>query len=139
MGGVYKRTRSIMEWKAPLYLEKYVWWKGGLILLSELRAVFAEKLQALKTPTLPTGTSTGSDVLVFPATRPDVSGEPTMNEDLRPEFDASRTYKPFEPHVAESKWQFCNCLSCQNKRATIDALPGKPIDYNVYRHKDEKY
>jgi len=135
MGGVYK----VLRWKTPLGIEEWVWHNGSLMRLGDLRSLIEQSLQRSRMNTWPTGTSTVLGVLVFPATRPDVSGEPIMNEDLRPEFDASRAYKPFEPHVAESKWQFCNCLSCQNKRATIDALPGKPIDYNVYRHKDEKY
>lgn len=47
--------------------------------------------------------------------------------------------EPFEKHVAESVWQTCNCLTCQNKRATLDALQGKPIDYRTFRNKDERY
>lgn len=46
---------------------------------------------------------------------------------------------PLEPHRAESKWQFCNCGTCQRKRQTIDALPGQKLNYSTYRHKDEKY
>lgn len=47
--------------------------------------------------------------------------------------------KPLEQHTAESKWQFCNCETCQRKRQTIDALPGQKLNYSTYRHKDEKY
>jgi len=54
-------------------------------------------------------------------------------------FEVPREYKPLEKHVAESKWQYCNCKSCQDIRFFIDAQPGTPIDYNTYRHKDEKY
>jgi hypothetical protein len=46
---------------------------------------------------------------------------------------------PIEKHTADSKWQFCNCKTCQTKRLTLDSLPGKPIDYATYRRKDEKY
>ena len=139
MGEVYKRSRSIIEWKTPLRLENYLWWNGGLIPLEELISQFAPKQPAPKTNTLPTATSIGSGVLVFPVRRPGVSGELVMNEHLRPEFDKTREYKPLEKHVAESKWQFCNCLSCQNKRALLDSLPGKAIDYQTYRRKDERY
>jgi len=135
MGEVYK----VLRWKTPLGMEEWVWHNGSLMRLGDLRSLVEQSLQRPRMNTSLTGTSTVLDVLVFPATRPGVSGELIMNEDLRPEFDASRAYKPFEPHVAESKWQFCNCLSCQNKRATIDALPGKPIDYTKYRRNDEKY
>ena len=48
-------------------------------------------------------------------------------------------YLPMEKHVAESKWQFCNCKSCQDKRFLLDSLPGKPIDYATFRLKDERY
>jgi len=44
-----------------------------------------------------------------------------------------------EPHTAESRWQFCMCGSCREKRRLLDMLPGKAIDYQTYRHKDEKY
>jgi oligoribonuclease (3'-5' exoribonuclease) len=50
-----------------------------------------------------------------------------------------REYAPLEKHVAESKWQFCNCQSCQDRRFLLDSLPGTKIDYATYRHKDEKY
>lgn len=48
-------------------------------------------------------------------------------------------YVPFEKHTAESRWQFCNCQSCQDYRRLIERMPGKPIDFKTYRHKDEKY
>jgi hypothetical protein len=44
-----------------------------------------------------------------------------------------------EKHTAESKWQFCMCGSCREKRRLLDMLPGKAIDYSTFRHKDEKY
>jgi hypothetical protein len=47
--------------------------------------------------------------------------------------------EPFEKHTGDSKWQFCNCLTCQNKRCFLDGLPGKPIDYQTFRNKDERY
>jgi len=47
--------------------------------------------------------------------------------------------KPFQVHVAESKWQFCNCKSCQDYRFLIECQPGKPVDFKTYRKKDEKY
>ena len=54
--------------------------------------------------------------------------------------DPNRDYhRPFEKHTADSKWQFCNCQSCQDIRFFIDAQPGTPIDYATYRHNDEKY
>jgi hypothetical protein len=46
---------------------------------------------------------------------------------------------PFEKHTADSKWQFCNCQSCQEIRFRLDSMPGPKIDYNTYRHKDEPY
>jgi len=46
---------------------------------------------------------------------------------------------PLEPHTAESKWQFCNCRSCQGKRALILSMPGKEIDFAKYRRSDERY
>jgi hypothetical protein len=53
--------------------------------------------------------------------------------------DPNRNYKPFEKHVAESRWQYCCCQSCQDKRFFLDSLPGPPIDYNTLRHKGENY
>ena len=46
---------------------------------------------------------------------------------------------PTEKHTAESKWQFCNCETCQRRRRFIDRAPGGPIDYPTYRRKDERY
>jgi hypothetical protein len=46
---------------------------------------------------------------------------------------------PLEVHTADSKWQFCNCETCQRRRMLIDSCPGTPIKYETYRHKDEKY
>lgn len=48
-------------------------------------------------------------------------------------------FEPFEKHVAESKWQFCKCETCQRKRKFLDSLPGDRIDYATFRLKDEKY
>lgn len=50
-----------------------------------------------------------------------------------------REYAPKEKHVAESKWQTCNCQRCQDKRFFLDRAPGTPIDYATFRHRDEKY
>ena len=47
--------------------------------------------------------------------------------------------KPLEKHTADSKWQFCNCKSCQEKRFMLDSLPGPKIDYTTFRLKDERY
>lgn len=47
---------------------------------------------------------------------------------------------PLEVHTADSKWQFCNCESCQRRRMLIDATPGKKLDFATYRsNRDEKY
>jgi len=46
---------------------------------------------------------------------------------------------PLEKHTADSKWQFCNCETCQRKRMYLDSLPGPKIDYATFRHKDERY
>jgi len=46
---------------------------------------------------------------------------------------------PKEKHTADSKWQFCNCQSCQEIRMRIDSMPGVKFDYATYRHRDEKY
>ncbi len=51
----------------------------------------------------------------------------------------TREYKPMEKHTADSKWQFCNCKSCQDKRYFLDSLPGPKIDFATFRHRDEKY
>ena len=50
-----------------------------------------------------------------------------------------KNYLPLEKHTADSKWQFCNCRSCQDRRRLIDNAPGTKIDYATYRRKDEKY
>jgi len=52
---------------------------------------------------------------------------------------AEPNYLPKEKHTADSKWQFCNCESCQDKRFLLDSMPGKPIDYATFRLKDERY
>jgi len=46
---------------------------------------------------------------------------------------------PIEKHTAESRWQYCNCKTCQSKRIFLDALPGQKIDYNTFRHRGENY
>jgi hypothetical protein len=48
-------------------------------------------------------------------------------------------YQPLEKHVSESKWQFCNCQTCQEKRFKLDSMPGPKIDYQTFRLKDERY
>jgi hypothetical protein len=40
---------------------------------------------------------------------------------------------PLEVHIAESRWQTCNCRTCQEKRLKYDAMPGKKIDWERYR------
>ena len=50
-----------------------------------------------------------------------------------------REYQPLEEHEAESKWQYCNCLSCQNKRFFLESLPGAQINWDKWRAKDERY
>ena len=47
--------------------------------------------------------------------------------------------KPFGVHTAESKWQTCRCRSCQEKRFTLESLPGPKVDWAKYRNKDEDY
>ncbi len=42
-------------------------------------------------------------------------------------------FKPLEEHRAESRWQFCNCRSCQEYRFLIESQPGSPIDFKTYR------
>ncbi len=53
--------------------------------------------------------------------------------------DPTIDYKPIEKHTAESKWQFCNCQGCQEKRARLDRLPGPRVDFATFRNRDEKY
>jgi hypothetical protein len=48
-------------------------------------------------------------------------------------------WEPFEEHTADSKWQYCKCRSCQNKRFLLDSLPGPKINYDKLRLKDEDY
>jgi len=40
---------------------------------------------------------------------------------------------PVTEHIAESRWQTCDCKTCQRKRATYDSLPGKKIDWERHR------
>lgn len=46
---------------------------------------------------------------------------------------------PIEDHTADSKWQYCNCRSCQGKRRMMESLPGTKLDFDKIRLKDEKY
>lgn len=56
------------------------------------------------------------------------------------QFKRSREYKTLDKHVAESKWQYCNCKSCQDIRFRIEeAPPGTKFNFDTYRRKDEKY
>ena len=51
-----------------------------------------------------------------------------------------RQYAKLESHGADSRWQFCNCASCQDYRFTIESSPpGTKFDFDKFRHKDEKY
>jgi hypothetical protein len=50
-----------------------------------------------------------------------------------------RDYKPLETHTAESKWQFCNCTTCQDHRFFLDSRSPDPIDYTKFRLKGENY
>ena len=52
---------------------------------------------------------------------------------------AGLVYKELEEHTAESKWQYCNCQTCQEKRFTIESLPGAKPDWDKIRLKDERY
>jgi len=51
------------------------------------------------------------------------------------QFERSEDFlqRPFQEHVAESRWQTCGCETCQRKRHTYDMLPGKPIDWDRYK------
>ena len=42
---IYRRPRGYVEWKDCHGLEKWVWWNGGLIRLSELREEFQRRLK----------------------------------------------------------------------------------------------
>jgi len=45
-----------------------------------------------------------------------------------------------EEHTAESKWQYCNCKTCRNKRRKLERMPpGTPINWDKIRLKDERY
>jgi hypothetical protein len=56
---------------------------------------------------------------------------------MEPELGAEG--KTIEKHTADSKWQFCCCRTCQEKRKKLDAMPGVKIDYSTFRLKDENY
>lgn len=50
------------------------------------------------------------------------------------------TFEAKEKHTAESQWQYCGCVSCQEVRWRIEtAPPGGKFDFDKFRHKDEKY
>lgn len=40
---------------------------------------------------------------------------------------------PVTEHVAESRWQSCDCKTCQRKRLMLDGMPGKRFDWYRYR------
>jgi hypothetical protein len=42
-------------------------------------------------------------------------------------------------HTADSKWQYCMCRTCQQKRHKLDSMPGEKINYDTLRLKDERY
>lgn len=42
-------------------------------------------------------------------------------------------------HTADSKWQYCMCRTCQQKRWKLDHLPGPPINYDTLRLPGERY
>ena len=46
---------------------------------------------------------------------------------------------PVEKHTGTSRWQYCNCETCQRKRMFLDSLPGQKIDYKTFRHRGENY
>jgi hypothetical protein len=48
-------------------------------------------------------------------------------------------YQVIEEHTADSKWQYCMCRSCQDRRETIEKIPGPPINWDTLRLKDERY
>lgn len=58
---------------------------------------------------------------------------------LREPVTRGLEYKELEEHTAESKWQYCNCQSCQENRYRIEQIPGPKINWDKVRLKDEKY
>ena len=42
-------------------------------------------------------------------------------------------------HTADSRWQYCMCRTCQQKRWKLDHMAGPPINYDKLRLKDEHY
>lgn len=61
-------------------------------------------------------------------------------QNVKPRFlDPRIDYRPFEAHVAESKWQYCRCQSCQEKRFTMERLPGIKINFDALRLPGERY
>ena len=45
--------------------------------------------------------------------------------------DPKIEYKPFEEHQAESRWQTCNCQTCQEKRAMLEGIRGEPLPWQT--------
>ena len=58
---------------------------------------------------------------------------------VRPRVAGLAYKEPFEEHLAESKWQYCLCQTCQEKRFKMEQMPGAKIDWDKFRLKDEKY
>ena len=50
-----------------------------------------------------------------------------------------KQFEKKEEHTADSKWQYCMCKWCQEKRYKLENMPGATIDWNKFRLKDEKY
>jgi hypothetical protein len=48
-------------------------------------------------------------------------------------------YLPMEVHSADSKWQYCTCKSCQDKRFLLESLPGAKINFDTLRLTGERY
>ena len=47
--------------------------------------------------------------------------------------DSDVVPNPLEEHTANSRWQTCNCLTCQRKRKMMDSLPGEKIDWTQFK------
>jgi hypothetical protein len=52
-----------------------------------------------------------------------------------PEFQKVVVALPFpvKEHLATSRWQSCDCRTCQEKRLMLDSLPGKRWDWERYK------
>ncbi len=44
---------------------------------------------------------------------------------------------PVEEHLGTSRWQTCNCQTCQEKRIKYDSMPGKQIDWERYKRSSD--